>query len=42
MALGVQRGDRVGICAPNCVEWLLVQYGTARAGIIMVTIFIHQ
>jgi fatty-acyl-CoA synthase len=38
LALGVQRGDRVGIWAPNCVEWLLVQLGTARIGAILVNI----
>ena len=26
IALGVQAGERVGIWAPNCVEWLLVQF----------------
>jgi fatty-acyl-CoA synthase len=38
LALGVQRGDRVGIWAPNCIEWLLVQFGTARIGAILVNI----
>jgi len=38
LALGVQRGDRVGIWAPNCVEWLLVQLGSARIGAILVNI----
>ena len=38
LALGVKRGDRVGIWAPNCVEWLLVQFGTARIGAILVNI----
>jgi fatty-acyl-CoA synthase len=38
LALGVQRGDRVGIWAPNCVEWMLVQFGTARIGAILVNI----
>jgi fatty-acyl-CoA synthase len=31
-------GDRVGIWAPNCAEWVLVQYATARVGIILVNI----
>ena len=39
LALGVKRGDRVGIWAPNCLEWLLTQFGTARAGMIMVGLF---
>ncbi|MGH8765122.1 MAG: AMP-binding protein, partial [Burkholderiales bacterium] len=38
LALGVARGDRVGIWAPNCVEWLLTQFGTARIGAILVNI----
>jgi fatty-acyl-CoA synthase len=38
LALGVTRGDRVGIWAPNCVEWLLAQLGTARIGAILVNI----
>ncbi|WP_242908225.1 AMP-binding protein [Actinomadura terrae] len=37
-ALGVGRGDRVGIWAPNCAEWMLVQYATARLGAILVNI----
>ncbi|MGW1275375.1 AMP-binding protein [Streptomyces tsukubensis] len=35
---GVARGDRVGIWAVNCPEWVLVQYATARIGAIMVNI----
>ncbi|MEV7084729.1 AMP-binding protein [Streptomyces sp. NPDC093085] len=35
---GVAKGDRVGIWAVNCPEWVLVQYATARIGAIMVTI----
>ena len=38
LALGVKRGDRVGIWAPNCIEWLLVQFGTARIGAILVNV----
>lgn len=38
LALGVQRGDRVGIWAPNCAEWTLVQYATAKIGAVLVTI----
>lgn len=38
LALGVNRGDRVGIWAPNCIEWLLVQLGTARIGAILVNV----
>src|SRR5215210_2618510 len=38
IAAGLEPGDRVGIWSPNCAEWALVQYGTAKAGIILVTI----
>ncbi|GAA0496029.1 AMP-binding protein [Streptomyces olivaceiscleroticus] len=38
LAKGIGKGDRVGIWAPNCVEWTLVQYATARIGAIMVNI----
>jgi fatty-acyl-CoA synthase len=37
-SLGLKAGDRVGICAPNCVEWVLTQLATARLGIILVSI----
>jgi len=36
--LGIEAGDRVGIWAPNCVEWCLTQYASARIGAIMVCI----
>src|SRR4051812_4416361 len=35
---GIEPGDRVGIWSPNCAEWALVQYATAKAGIILVNI----
>src|SRR6516165_11312541 len=38
LAAGVEAGDRVGIWSPNRVEWLLVQYATARIGAILVTV----
>ncbi len=38
LALGVQPGDRVGIWSPNCAEWVLVQFATARVGAILVNI----
>jgi fatty-acyl-CoA synthase len=38
MALGIAKGDRVGIWAPNCHEWIVVQYATARIGAILVNI----
>jgi fatty-acyl-CoA synthase len=38
IAAGLEQGDRVGIWAPNCAEWVLVQFATAKAGIILVNI----
>ncbi|WP_419998761.1 AMP-binding protein [Streptomyces boninensis] len=38
LAYGVGKGDRVGIWAVNCPEWVLVQYATARIGAVMVNI----
>src|SRR4051812_27267283 len=35
---GLAKGDRVGIWSPNCAEWVLVQYATAKAGVILVNI----
>lgn len=38
LSIGVKKGDRVGLWAPNCYEWVLVQYATARIGTIMVSL----
>jgi fatty-acyl-CoA synthase len=38
VAHGLATGDRAGIWAPNCVDWMLVQYATARTGVILVNI----
>jgi fatty-acyl-CoA synthase len=38
IAAGIGAGDRVGIWSPNCAEWVLLQYATAKAGIILVNI----
>ncbi len=38
MALGIEAGERVGIWAPNCAEWTIVQYATAKIGAILVNI----
>src|SRR5665213_4084045 len=35
---GVRAGDRVGIWAPNCADWVLVQFATAKLGAILVNI----
>ncbi|MDQ1633714.1 MAG: fatty-acyl-CoA synthase [Frankiaceae bacterium] len=36
--LGLRRADRVGIWSPNNVEWLLLQYATAKLGVLLVNI----
>ncbi len=38
VALGLAPGDRVGIWSPNNAEWLLTQFATAKAGLILVNI----
>ncbi|MBN9493155.1 AMP-binding protein, partial [bacterium] len=38
MALGIRKGDRVGIWSPNCAEYAHVQFGCARTGAILVVI----
>ncbi|WP_066453591.1 AMP-binding protein [Castellaniella caeni] len=38
LALGLKRGDRVGIWSPNKAEWALIQFATAKAGMILVNI----
>jgi fatty-acyl-CoA synthase len=36
--LGLQPGDRIGVWAGNCVEWILIQYACARAGFVQVNV----
>jgi len=38
LALGVQRGDRVGIWSPNVAEWVITQYAAAKVGAILVNL----
>ncbi|MFK0092116.1 fatty acid CoA ligase family protein [Pseudomonas sp. NPDC090592] len=38
LALGVQPGDRLGIWAPNCAEWCVTQFASAKVGAILVNI----
>ena len=38
LAAGIEKGDRVGIWAPNCAEWTIVQFATAKIGAILVNI----
>ncbi len=38
LAMGLQKGERVGIWSPNRYEWILTQFATARVGLVMVNI----
>ena len=38
LGAGLRKGDRVGIWAPNRAEWVLTQFATAKAGIILVNV----
>lgn len=38
VAKGFVKGDRLGIWSPNCAEWVLVQFATARIGVVQVNI----
>ena len=38
MALGLAKGQRIGIWAPNCAEWAIVQFATSKLGAILVNI----
>jgi fatty-acyl-CoA synthase len=38
LSLGLEPGDRVGIWSPNCAEWTIAQFATAKAGLILVNI----
>src|SRR6187551_1763363 len=38
MGLGMEAGDRVGLWSPNYAEWTLLQYATARIGVVLVNV----
>ncbi|KAM6951533.1 medium-chain acyl-CoA ligase ACSF2, mitochondrial [Aplochiton taeniatus] len=38
LALGLKRGERIGVWGPNTYEWILFQFATAKAGLIMVSV----
>ncbi len=38
ISLGLNPGDRIGIWAPNCAEWTVTQFASAKAGLILVNI----
>ena len=37
LAMGLTRGDRVGMWGPNMREWVITQFATAKAGLILVS-----
>jgi len=38
LAIGIDKGDRIGLWSPNCAEWVLTQYAAARIGAILVNL----
>lgn len=38
LAIGIEKGDRVGIWGPNTREWVVTQFATARIGAILVNV----
>ena len=38
LALGIKKGDRIGIWATNCAQWIVMQFATAKIGAILVNI----
>ncbi len=38
LAIGLKKGDRVGVWAPNCAEWTIIQFASAKIGAILVNI----
>jgi len=38
MAIGLRQGDRIGIWAPNCAEWTILQFASSKVGAILVNI----
>lgn len=38
IACGLERGERIGIWAPNCAEWVLTMFAAARAGLVLVNL----
>ncbi|GCE28412.1 AMP-binding protein [Dictyobacter alpinus] len=38
MEMGIQKGQRVGIWAPNCAEWCIIQFATSKIGAILVNL----
>ena len=37
-SLGIRRGDRVGLWSTNCIEWVMLHMGCARAGAALVNV----
>lgn len=41
LAVGLSPGDRLGVWGPNTYEWILFQFASAKAGIIMVSVWMN-
>ena len=37
LAMGLKTGDRIGMWGPNMREWVITQFATAKAGLILVS-----
>ncbi len=38
LAIGIKKGDRVGVWSPNCAEWTITQFATSKIGAILVNV----
>jgi fatty-acyl-CoA synthase len=38
IALGIEQGDRIGMWAPNCAEWTITQFASAKVGAVLVNV----
>jgi len=38
LALGLGKGERIGVWSPNCAEWTILQYATAKIGAVLVNV----
>ena len=39
VTMGLKKGDRVGMWGPNMREWVITQFATAKAGLVLVSIW---
>lgn len=41
LALGLTKGDRLGMWGPNSYEWIMIQFATAKVGIVLVSCIVR-